>query len=335
MTSIKEVAKKAGVSTATVSAVINQNKYVSEELRLRIEDSIEELNYRPNRVARRLKGKKTNLIGVTVTELTNPFYPNMLKGIENLAYQQNYNLILSTTGDDEDKEYRLLESMLNQGVDGIILSTVDNHESNTLKLVEDENIPYILINRAPAHYNHSMVCVDSIKVGETATEKLIQLGHERISFVGGKRQNSFDREKGFRKAMNHHGLKIDESLIIDGDYDSNKTYKIAKKLYELPKDIRPTAIFAASDMMAFAVARGYLDNGAKIPEEISIIGADNIPFSKDFRIPLTTVDVQSRNIGRRGFELLNELIKNKGNYSHQQILLDPKLIERSSTLSIL
>lgn len=335
MTSMKDVARKSGVSIATVSAVINGNKYVSEELKLRVESTIEELDYRPNRIARSLKGKQTNLIGVTVTELTNPFYPTMLKGIEDLAYQKNCNLMLGTTGDNEEKECQLLESMLDQRIDGVILTTVDHKESKVLKLVEKEKIPYVLINRAPAQYKQSMVCVDSFKVGALATKKLILQGHERISFVGGPRQNSRVRENGFRSAMNEFGIEVDEGLVFDGGYDRDTTYQIAQKLQDMPKGKRPTAVFTASDMMAFAVARSFLDNGVRIPEEISIIGSDNIPFSNDFRIPLTTVDVQASYIGRKGFELLNEMIWSKESYVHQQVSVEPELVERASTSPIL
>ncbi|WP_059104424.1 LacI family DNA-binding transcriptional regulator [Shouchella shacheensis] len=328
---MKEVAKKAGVSIATVSAVVNGNKYVSEELRERTENVIKELNYRPNRSARSLKGKKTNLLGLTVTEITNPYYPALIKGVEELAFEQNYNVILSTTNDEVNKELKLLESMMDQGVDGIILTTVDHKASEVLTLVEKAGIPHVLINRAPENYEGSCVYVNSVKVGEIATNHLVSLGHKRIAFVSGRRQNSSDREVGFRNVMAENGLQADEELIVDGNYDEDRTYKLAMSLLQLPKEKRPTAVFAASDSMAFAVARACLDQNMSIPGDLSIIGSDNVPFSSDFRVPLTTVDVKADRIGKIGFSFLEEMMTNPQEFIHKKEKIEPSLVVRQST----
>ncbi|RSL33556.1 LacI family transcriptional regulator [Salibacterium salarium] len=329
MTSMKEVARKADVSVATVSAVVNNSKYVSEELRHRIETAIHELDYRPNRFAQGLKGKETKLVGVTVTEITNPFYPSMLEKVEEMAYERGYNLILSTTGDDEEKETKLLESMIDLKVDGIILSTVDNENSKTLDLVKKENIPYVLINRAPAGYNDNMVCVDSFKVGELAAEHLISLNHRSIAFFGGDRQNSIERKAGFQSTMKANGIEVREDFLVDAEYDLNKAYKKAVEIFA--KKQPPTAIFAASDEMAYGVTKAYLDYGYSVPGDISIIGSDNAPFSGDFRVPLTTIDVHGPDIGAQGFELLESKMARENQDEYQRIIVEPELIIREST----
>ncbi|MFB4165481.1 LacI family DNA-binding transcriptional regulator [Alteribacillus sp. JSM 102045] len=326
---MKEVAKKANVSVATVSAVINDNKFVSEELKNRIEQAIIELNYRPNRFAQGLKGKKTKLIGVTVTELTNPFYPNMLKQVEELSYKDGYNLILSTTGDNEDKEAKLLQSMIDLNVDGLILSTIDSEDSKILKLVEKADIPFVLINRAPAEFSHNKVSVDSFKVGNIATEHLISLGHHKIAFFGGQRQNSIERQIGFRRTLEKHGIELEDRFNIDASYDFELAYEKAKQL--LTEKNPPTAVFAASDTMAYGVVKACIDLNISIPKELSVIGSDNVPFSEDFRIPLTTVDVHGERMGAQGFELLHENIEQPKEFKPQQISIEPSLVIREST----
>lgn len=329
MTSMKEVAQKAGVSIATVSAVVNDTKYVSNELKEKIEQVIKELNYRPNRIARSLKGKETKLIGVTVTEITNPFYPLMLKGVEDTAIVSGFNVILSTTSDNEDMELKLLESMLDQGVDGVILATIDKSDSKALKLLEKENVPTVLINRAPKDYTGSKVCIDSCKVGMLATEHLLQLGHEKIAFFGGERQNTKEREVAFLKTMEKNGLHVPQEWVIDSEYDLEKTSQITKGI--IKSGNIPTAVYAASDLIAFGVSRAFLEEGFSIPKDISIIGSDNIPFSADFRIPLTTVDVHTYEIGKKGFEILSEKLTKKRGDTLEQFTLEPELIIRNST----
>ncbi|WP_100400743.1 LacI family DNA-binding transcriptional regulator [Bacillus sp. FJAT-44742] len=325
---MKEVAEKAGVSIATVSAVVNKTKYVSDELRERIENVIEEVGYRPNRNARSLKGKATNLVGVTVTEVTNPFYPLMIKGVEDASHEYGYNVLLSTTGDNESKEIKLLESMLDQGVDGVILSTVDKADSKPLALAVKAQIPLVLINRAPKGYKGNLVCVDSYKVGQVATQHLIDLGHSSIAFFGGERQNSYEREKGFRDTMARNNLEVSEEFILNGEYDSSISYK---KMRSLIEHSNPTGVYAASDIMAFGVIKACLDAGLSVPGDVSIIGSDNVKFSEDFKVSLTTVDVQTYQMGKKGLEILRKNIRFKNEVEPQQVWLEPKIVVREST----
>ena len=332
MTSMKEVAKRAGVSIATVSAVINDNKFVSTELKVKVEEAIKELNYRPNRIARSLKRKEKKLIGVMVTEITNPFYPLMIKGIEDFALTSGFNILLSTTSDDEKVEYKLIESILDQGVDGVVLATIDNSDSKSLELLKKENVPTVLINRAPKNYPGSKVYVDSYKVGTLATEYLLQLGHKKIAFIGGERQNTKERERAFLEVMKSRNLPVPNEWIIDSEYNFEKVKSITKEIIK-NKD-RPTAIYAGMDIIAFEVAKAILEEGLRIPEDISIVGSDNIPFSEDFRVPLTSVDVQAYEIGKRGLEILIDKITKKEEEVQDQVIFDPTLVIRNSTAEL-
>ncbi|MBY0221603.1 LacI family DNA-binding transcriptional regulator [Sporosarcina aquimarina] len=329
MVTIKDVAKKASVSIATVSAVINNNKFVSDELKERVEIAIKELKYRPNKVARSLKNKKTNLIGVIVTEITNPFYPLMLKGVEDVAKKNNYQLIVCTTDDDPQKEYDLVQSMLDYGIDGVVLATIDDKESKSVQLLEQEEIVHVLINRSPEVYSDNSVLIDSYKVGEIATTYLIDLEHDDIAFIGGDRLNSREREKGFKNALAKHGVELKDNRIIKCNYDAEKVYQNVLQLIE--QDDMPTAFFAASDTMAFATIKVLLDKGFRVPQDISVIGSDNISFSEDFLIPLTTVDAQAYEMGRLGCETLISLLNESENNSYiKPYLLEPSLVVRKS-----
>ncbi|WP_226672077.1 LacI family DNA-binding transcriptional regulator [Rossellomorea aquimaris] len=332
MVTIKEVAKKANVSIATVSAVINKNKFVSDDLISRVEEAINDLGYRPNKVARSLKKKETNLIGVMVTEITNPFYPLMFKGVEDVAIDSGYSVMLCTTGDDPKKENFLLQSMIDQGVDGIILATVDDETSESITLLNSLKIPYVLINRSPRNYEGTMVRINSCKVGEMAAEYLLESGHQDICFIGGDRLNSWEREKGFTNVLSANGIQVDESRLIRSGYSIEEAYKDVRSFIQ--KGNLPTAMFAASDVMAFGAIKAILDSGLKVPEDISVIGSDNISFSEDFLIPLTTIDAQTYDVGKLGSEMMVEKLKNKDKASNNQLLLEPKIVERKSCKKI-
>lgn len=329
MVTIKDVAKQANVSIATVSAVINGTKYVSEELTEKVNQAIADLDYRPNQIARSLKRKESKLIGVTVTEITNPFYPLMLKGVDDIALSNGYNVILCTTDDDPDKEYELLLSLIDQGVDGIVSATIDNENLASTKLLKEEKIPHVLINRAPTDYEGNQVIVNSYKVGRMATDYLIGLGHKEIAFIGGERLNSTERERGYKDSILENGLMLKEEWIIASNYQTNDAYDDMNSL--IASGDLPTAIFVASDIMAFGVIKALLNSGYKVPEDISVIGSDNISFSEDFRIPLTTIDAHTYEIGRMGCQVLINHLTSKEKRDAQKLLLTPKLIIREST----
>lgn len=326
---MKDVAAKAGVSIATVSAVINNTKYVTRELKVRVLDAVDKLNYRPNRIAQSLKTRESKLIGVTVTEITNPFYPHMLKGVEQTVSKFGYQLLLSTTEDNEEKELKLIQSMCDQGVDAMILATIDNNDSKILKLLDEKNMNYVLINRSPPNFRGSCFVPNSYKVGVIATNFLIQLGHKNIGFVGGKRQNSFYRERGFRDTMILNKLYINEKWIFDGLYSVEGAYAKAKEL--ISRGNLPTALFVANDLMAFGVIKALLDEGYGVPEDISVIGSDNIVFTEDFRIPLTTIDVGKYEMGLLASRYIMDLLLKTNTPNKKQELIEPQLIIRDST----
>jgi len=277
MATIKDVAIRAGVSISTVSAVVNKNKHVSDGLTKRVYQAIEDLDYRPNQIARSLKQKTTKLIGVTVTEITNPFYPLMLKGVDDIALKNGYNIILCTTNDDSEREYKLLQSLIDQGVDGIMMATFDGSSSRNIELLKKHNTPHVLINRAPNGYLGYQATINSYKIGQLALKHLVQLGHEDIAFIGGKRLNSFQREEGFLHEANESGITLSHNRVIHTEYNVEAAYSAMNSL--IAKGDVPSAIFAASDIMAFGIIKALLDSGYDVPKDVSVIGSDNINFS--------------------------------------------------------
>lgn len=328
MLTIKDVAKRAGVSIATVSAVINRNKFVSEKLKERVEKAVQELGYRPNKIAQSLKKKETKLLGVAVTEITNPFYPLMLKGIEDIARTNGYSVVLCTTDDNQQKEFKLLQSMADQGVDGIILGTADEENSKSIQFLNQEMIPHVLINRAPMQYKGSVARINSYLVGELSAQYLMELGHTNLAFIGGGRLNSLEREKAFISTLAANGVLLPTNHIIRTEYNFESVYNKMQPL--LKSNNLPTAFFAASDIMAFGTIKALQNAGYRVPEDVSVIGADNIPFSEDFQVPLTTVDAKAYEIGQAGCGFLLDLLTKGAGQEKQQLLLEPKLVVRKS-----
>lgn len=332
MTTMREVAYLAKVSVATVSAVINNSAYVSDELRERVLLAIDSLDYRPNALARSLKRSKTELLGFIVKDITNPFYPEMFHGAEDAARKAGYNLLLCTTSDDEEREEKYLESLLELRVDGIILATIDNETNPIAERLKKEKTPFLLINRWSEGYKGCAVVADDLKAGILATQHLIALGHKEIAFIGASKESmtSRYREDGYRRILKENGLKVPEHLIHYCDYSEEKAYLVYKELAK--EGVVPKAIFSANDLMAFGATRALWEAGYKIPDDVACVGCDDIEFSSKFLIPLTTVHIPKYNMGHLAVEML--LKKIEGSASCQDIdnilMLEPHLVVRKS-----
>ncbi|MCL4425026.1 MAG: LacI family transcriptional regulator [Firmicutes bacterium] len=327
---MKDVARQANVSIATVSAVVNNSAYVSEELLARVTAAIQELGYRPNALARSLKKNRSRILSLMVKDVTNPFYPEMISGAELAASEAGYGLILYTTGDDMRREQSGLRSMLEYRVDGMLLAIVEEKNRSILDVVRKEGIPVVLINRRPEDYEGIYVGVDNEAAGRIATEHLISLGHKEIAFIGAKPDvmTSRNREKGYRRAMAENGLPVPERLIRFCEYSDEKAYRAYQKLIAGGKI--PGAIFSANDLMSFGAVRALLEAGLRIPEDVAVVGCDDIAFSGSFRVPLTTVHIPKYDIGKAGAELLIRMVESRSSVGLEPILLRPRLVVRQS-----
>ncbi len=329
MATMKDIAKRANVSLSTVSAVINQSAYVSPELTKRVMEAIEELNYRPNAVARSLKKKSTNTIGFIVTDILNPFYPPLIKGIEDVAFNHNFNVILCNISNEHNRISTYLKLMLEQQVDGLLLANIALSED--LIEIEKSGLKYVLINRKPPFYDKHFVGVNNPLSSEIAVNHLIAQGYKRIAFFGGNVEINTARERkaGFMSCMNLHGLEVDPMLVFDGEYTLESGYTNVKKMLEQVGTL-PEAIYAVSDIVAFGVIKGLRDSGIRVPEDVAVIGNDNSSFSENFLVPLSSVDHSTYDMGKLSMELLLQLIKEKDEIVPRQIILTPSLVVRES-----
>ncbi|WEA47168.1 LacI family DNA-binding transcriptional regulator [Priestia aryabhattai] len=329
MATMKDISKKANVSLSTVSAVINQSAYVSPGLTNRVMQAIEELNYKPNAVARSLKKKRTNTVGVIVSNLSNPFYPPLIEGIEDVSFNNNFNVILCNVSNGNKKILTYLELMLEKQVDGLLLANIANSED--LNEVEKTGLKYVLINRKPPFYDKNFVGVNNPLSSELAVNHLVRQGYKRIAFFGGDLDINTARERkaGFISCMTQTGLDIDPMLIYDGEYSLESGYTNVKKMIE-QVEVLPEAICTASDIIAFGVIKGLRDSGIRVPEDISVIGNDNNSFSENFLVPLSSIDHSTYDMGKLSMEFLLEMIKEKDETRARQIILTPSLVVRES-----
>jgi len=273
----------------TVSRVINNSGYVSEKTRAIVEKAIKDLDYRPNLFARGLINRKSSFILVVVPDISNPFYADLTKGIEHVAQQRGYSLILSNAYWNERLEMEQIQAANGQMVEGIILVLPKLSERKIAEIQRD--IPLVVVDR---HIRSSRI--DSIYVNQEfgasrAVEHLIELGHRDIGFLSGGTRiyNSVARQRGYERALREHDIEPASELILTGDFSFESGQRAFEKIFSMPEDRRPTALFAASDMMALGFLRSAFRHEFPIPERISVVGFDDIFLASVVNPPLTTV----------------------------------------------
>ncbi|MET3505240.1 LacI family DNA-binding transcriptional regulator [Halalkalibacter oceani] len=332
MATIKDIAKKAGVSVATVSYVLN-DRPVSEERKTKVLKAIEELNYVPNEVARRLRVKKNNTIAMVLPDIMNPFYPDLAKGCQDVARENGYTLLLFNTEDKQGQFAGIMVQVRKGGIDGMILANALEKDIEQVKKLMDTSFPIVLAHRGIEGLEVDSVTADNFSGGYMAAKHLITGGHVKIAFIEGLRGSavSADRKKGFLKAMEDANLEVKPEWIVWGNTEYQKSYEGAKRLLELPADERPTAIFSSSDFMALGVIDAVKDLNLSIPGDIAVVGFDDL-FITSFRfVQLTTVHIPRYEIGRRAMERLIEKINQKDKKDDiQNVVLSPKLMIRQT-----
>ena len=330
MTTIREVAEEAKVSVSTVSHVINETRFVSPETKVRVLAAMDKLQYEPNRLASSLrrKDKRTHTIGLLIPDSTNPFFAEVLKGVEDASFDAGYNVILCNSDDDPQKEVRYLEVLLSKQVDGIVLvSAGDSGES--LKLVERWNGKAVVVDRDLDAPELDSVSVDNEEGGYIATRYLLERGHSLIGCISGPSSltPSSGRVKGYKKALIEFGATVNAETVIAGDFRPQSGYRAARTILE--QNFRPTAIFATNDMMALGALRAINELGQRVPNDISIIGFDDISLASFTTPPLTTIAQPSYEMGMLAADLLMRRLQNPTADVKREVL-KPVLVERSS-----
>lgn len=329
---INDVAREAGVSITTVSRVLNNNYPVKQETRVKIEEAIKRLNYRPNAMARSLITKKTSMLGVIVPGITNLFFPTIVEAIEDISKGKGYSISLCNTGGEPEEETKLVGELIAKQVDGIIV--IDPNMGNLHKGFYDKiskTTPVIIVSGAPYGSKCNFVCYDEEVGTIEAFNYLLSLKHDKIAFVRGHSSFSYDiKEKIYRNIIEKEEFHY-EKVINVGKGNSievvEKTADIIEKL--LISEERPTAIFACNDLMAVGVINACNKLKIKVPEQISIIGFDNTLLSNITQPKLTTVDLNMKEIGHASALELISLIGNE-TQGRKKVILDTRLVVRES-----
>jgi LacI family transcriptional regulator len=327
---INDVAKLAGVSTTTVSHFINGTRYISDDLRERVEAAITELGYRPNSLARGLRRGESKTIGLIVPDNSNPFFAEILRSIENIGYANGYSVILCNSDSDIQKEIAYTDLLFAKQVDGIVfIATNDSCEH--LQQLTDAGIPIVVIDRDIPLIGTDVLLVDNFQGGYAATRYLIELGHRHIACITGpsKLTPSADRVNGYKKALAEAGIAENPQWLVAGDFQFQGGENGINQLLALPE--RPTAVFACNDMMALGIMRGMRKARLSVPREISVIGFDDIPLTSVVSPALTSIAQPVQEISRLAFELLIDRIQNKNSvHEEKRIVLQTHLIIRES-----
>ncbi|PMQ01963.1 MAG: LacI family transcriptional regulator [Dictyoglomus sp. NZ13-RE01] len=335
MVTIHDVAKKAGVSVMTVSRVINGKRNVKQSTRERVLKAIEELGYVPNSIARSLTLKKTATIGLVISDITNPFFTTIARGVEDTAIAKHFTVILCNTDENPDKELMYIEVLSRNKVDGLIFTSASGRKS-PLKSVFLRNIPLVLIDRTIEGLDDvDIVRGDSIEGAYLLTKHLLDLGHRRIGIVVGSKHIStaVDRIEGYKRAFREYNIPIDESLIKineNSKFSKEDGYRLTKELLSLKEP--PTAIFGGNNLMAIGAILAIREMGLKIPDDISLVSFDDVESLSEVYPFLTVVKQPAYTMGVLATELLIRRIENKDKIKEKrEILLKPELIIRSST----
>jgi LacI family transcriptional regulator len=329
---LKELAARAGVHPSTISRVVNNDPVlrVSAETRARIEALLEETDYRPDVVARSLRLRQTFVLAMLIPDITNPLFAGIFLGIEDVAGERGYGVILANTGGTADRERSHLRSLQARRVDGLILASVSLRDPS-VRWLREQGIKHVLVNRYSSERD-PFVGADDLAGGTTATRHLVELGHRRIAHLGGSRgvSTAVQRRRGYLAALREAGIEPDPALSVESGYLEATGRRAMEHLLGLGRP--PTAVFAVNDMAAMGAHAAILDAGLRIPEDVAVVGYNDVPFAARLSPPLTTLRVPVRDFGRLSAEMLIELIQPGRPAIRRRVVLQPELIVRGSTV---
>jgi LacI family transcriptional regulator len=329
MTTIKDVAARAEVSVATVSHVINNTRFVTPELRERVLASMRELDYEPNLVARGLRSHRTNLIALIIPDITNPYFPEVARGVQDVVNEHDYVGIMCNSDRDSKQERRFLHMLSRQHVEGIIINPAGVTADDLLP-IQQEGVPIVVFGHQIAHPAFDSVMIDDCQASRDIVAHLIARGHRRIAHLGSPRPNSGRlRYEGYARALQEHDLILDASLVTEGPWTQKGGYNAMNAL--LQRQPLPTAVFAANDLMAIGAMLAIQGAGMRIPDDIAVAGFDNIDQAACVTPSLTTVHQPKYEVGRKLAEVLFSHLRKEAPSEPQCVVLPYSLEIRAST----
>ena len=327
---IRDVARHAGVSIATVSRTINAVPTVDRELAARVQRAIQELNYFPNTQARSLVSGRSRLLGLLISEITNPFFPELIKGFEDSAIEHNYELLIGSTNYDTRRMEACIRRMVERNVEGVAVMTF-GIEGPLLDELVARNIPMVFVDM-PVHGGRAEAMLVDYDTGiAEALAHLADLGHSEIAFITGPMiQRSCQlREEAYLKGMAAAGLPVQKRLVLTGDHTLLGGTSAAERLLQIHP--RPTAVLCSNDMMAIGVLRHLAAEGVRVPADISVVGFDDIQLASYVYPPLTSVRMSRNDLARGAFAVLRAYIEQPETPGRQQLRIPTRLIVRESS----
>ena len=333
-TTIKDIARQIGVSHSTVSRALRGSPLISDETAARIRQAAQEMGYQPSAAARSLKTNHSQVLGVIVSRLDDPFFGEIVDGIESIAQSGGYSLFIAASQNDPEREGKIVRTMMEQRTEGVIICSSSFSAQQGRQLLA-YGFPVVVVNHQAAENFHFSIYHDDVDGSRAVTRHLIDLGHERIAYLGNSLsgRTTLDRLSGYRTEMAQAGLPVPEASIhhVAG---SDPSLGMEGMAYFLGLAQRPTAVVCFNDMLAIGALKGCRQTGLRVPEDIAVTGFDNITFSAYTNPPLTTFDQPKRSIGLEAAQLLLDLLAS-GDHSDpptQQVkVLKGRLLERAST----
>ncbi len=328
---IKEVARAANVSAGTVSNVLNHPEVVAPATTKRVLDAIAALGYVRNESARMLRAGSSRTIALVVLDIANPFFTDVARGAEGVAESGGSQLLLCNSGQNQAREDRHLDLLEQQRVQGVLITPVDDSHNTRLDELVARGTPVVLVDRGSRRRDRCSVAVDDMLGGRLAGAHLADRGHRRVAFAGGPasiRQVS-ERHHGAQAALAESGAELilfetDSTSVADGR-------KAAAEIADLPANRRPTAVFCANDLVALGVLQEMTTRGVRIPQDLAIVGYDDIEFAEAAAIPLTSVRQPREQLGRAAAELLLDEVASGKRHKHRHIVFEPELVVRASS----
>ena len=325
---LKDIGKEVGVSATTVSRALNNKPDISYQVKQKIKEVAERLGYSPNALARSLKAKKTSSIGVLIADIADPFFAPIVKGIENTARQMGYSIILCDTGGEYEQEKLAVQMMLEKRVDGLLITPCQTEYGDILEL-KRKKVPFVLLGRHFDLVETGYVITDEIKGAFSATDYLVKKGQKKILFMNRPNYISSAKERlvGYKRALHEHAILFDKSLVREDALKMEDGYRIMKQI--LSSGTKFTAVFAYCDFVVLGIMQALEEAKLKIPEDIAIVGYDDVAFARFLQVPLTTVHIPKYELGKEAMKLLKKKIEGEIQ-EPQAVILETKLVIRKS-----
>ncbi len=330
MSTIRDVARLAGVAPITVSRVINHSGYFSAETRLHVEAAINQLGYMPNTLARSLRSRRTNTLALVLTDITNPFWTTVVRGVEDVASEAGFNLILCNTDESEAKQEQYLNMLLQKRVDGVLLVPV-RCTSQPVHFIQSQNVPLVILDRHIPGVEVDSVRGDSEGGGYALVQLLLSLGHRQIAMLSGPQgvSSADDRVTGYQKAMAQAGLDHQNELVFYGEFTQQSGYKMMQSALAVKP--RPTAIFAGNNFITIGSFKAVRDAGLRVPEDIALVGFDDLPVTLIIDPFFTVASQPAYEMGKQATELILARVTGQAPSECQENILPTEIIIRRSS----